>query len=89
MKYSWDPKKARKNLEKHGVRFPDVEPVFEDERALVVSEIVMGEERSICLGMDGQARILVVVCVVQEDEVRIISARKAGPTEKKQYGAKK
>jgi uncharacterized protein len=87
MKYEWDPKKATKNFEKHGVRFSDVEPVFEDERALVISENVRGEERSIYLGMDGPARILVVICTVSGDRVRLISARKAVLKEQKFYGA--
>lgn len=86
MKLSWDPNKARKNQEKHGVRFSDLEPIFEDERAIIMPERVNGEERSIIIGMDGLARIVVVSCIIHEDRVRIISARKANKSEKKQYG---
>jgi uncharacterized DUF497 family protein len=85
MKYSWDPEKARKNRQKHGVGFPDLEPVFEDERAIVIDEVVSGEERSIIIGMDGFARILIVVYAMRGDELRIISARKAGPKERRLY----
>ncbi|MGZ8858523.1 MAG: BrnT family toxin [Candidatus Aminicenantales bacterium] len=77
IKYSWDPAKACSNFRKHGVRFSDLEPVFEDEMAIVIDEIVRGEERSVIVGMDGLARILVVVYAKRGDEMRIISARKA------------
>lgn len=85
MKLIWDAKKANKNLTKNGIRFSDVEAIFEDERAIIVPERVDGEERLIIIGMDGLARILVVVCAASEDEVRIISARKAGCTESRRY----
>lgn len=86
MNYSWDPEKARKNFQKHGVRFPDLEPIFEDERAIVIDENIPGEDRSIIIGMDGLARILVVVYAKRGDDLRIISARKADSKERKQYG---
>ena len=85
MNYSWDPEKAKKNLKKHGIRFSDVEPVFEDERAIEIDDHSSGEERTVIVGMDALARILVVVFVEREDEFRIISARKAEPRERKQY----
>lgn len=88
MKYSWDPEKAKKNYLKHGVRFPDLEPVFEDERAIIIDECFSDEERSIIIGMDALARILVVVYTKRGEELRIISARKAGSQERKQYGEK-
>lgn len=85
MKLAWDAKKANKNLKKHGVRFSDVEPIFEDERAIIIPERVNGEERLIIIGIDGLARILVVVCTVSGDKVRIISARKAVSNESQRY----
>jgi len=88
MRYSWDQKKARKNFDKHGIHFSDLEPVFEDEKAIVLDEFVRGEERSIILGMDGLARILVVVYTLRGDETGIISARKAEFRERKRYGGK-
>jgi uncharacterized DUF497 family protein len=43
------------NFDKHGIHFSDLEPVFEDEKAIVMDEFVRGEERSIIMGMDGLA----------------------------------
>jgi uncharacterized DUF497 family protein len=34
--YEWDPVKARRNLQKHGVDFADAVGVFEDEYALTM-----------------------------------------------------
>lgn len=85
MNYTWDPEKAKKNQRKHGIRFSDVEPVFEDERAIEMADHSSGEDRTVIIGMDGLARILVVVFVKGEDEFRIISARKAEPREIKRY----
>lgn len=65
-----------------------MEPVFEDEWALQSDEVVNGEERSILVGMDGQGRILVVAYTMDEDKIRIISARKAGKEERTLYGVK-
>jgi uncharacterized DUF497 family protein len=88
MKYVWDPRKARQNFVKHRIHFSELEPVFEDERALRSDEAVRGEERSILVGMDGQSRILVVVYTMDEDKIRIISARKADKEEQTLYGVR-
>jgi uncharacterized DUF497 family protein len=32
--FEWDAAKARANLNKHGIDFADVTPVFEDDRAI-------------------------------------------------------
>jgi uncharacterized DUF497 family protein len=32
--FEWDAGKARRNLEKHGVSFPEAASVFDDPRAL-------------------------------------------------------
>jgi uncharacterized DUF497 family protein len=85
MNYTWDPEKAKKNLWKHGIRFADVEPVFEDERAIETDDHSSGEERTVIVGMDALARIVVVVFVKGEDEFRILSARKAEPRERRLY----
>ena len=48
------------------------------------------EERFLLLGMSDALRILVVVhaCRVEDDVVRIISARRATPSERARYGAR-
>jgi len=88
MKYQWDKKKAKSNHKKHNVYFADAVAVFSDKHAVCIEDEVNGEKRFIILGMDAFARILVVVYTWCGEEIRIISARKATPKERKQYGEK-
>ena len=83
--YQWDSGKARSNFKKHGVRFADVVAVFEDELALTILDDHPHEERYVTLGRDFLGRIIVVVYTWREDEIRIISARKATSRERKEY----
>lgn len=88
MKYQWNKKKAKSNHKKHDIYFADAVAVFSDERAVHIEDDVNGEERFIILGMDAFGRILVVVYTWRGEDIRIISARKATPNERKQYGEK-
>ena len=44
-----------------------------------------GEQRHITIGVDSAARILVLVFMYREDEIRLISARRATKKERGQY----
>ena len=85
MEYEWDPGKAIAKLKKHRVSFADAVTVFSDDRALTMEDPQPDEERSLTLGMDAQGNVLVVVYTWREDRIRIISARKATPAERRQY----
>jgi len=88
MDYQWDPNKSRINLRKHGIAFADAVFVFEDSAAITVEDEHIGEERYITIGMDAENRLLVVVFTWRGDNsIRIISARKTTPSERKQYEA--
>jgi uncharacterized DUF497 family protein len=52
------------------------------------SAAVRGEERYITIGMDALGDVLVVVYTWRGDRPRLISARKAEPQEREQYGSK-
>ena len=86
MGYEWDPKKAKQNLRKHGIAFSDEVSVFFDDAAITIEDINPEEERFATLGMDALGRILVLVYTWREDNIRMISARKATEKERKQYG---
>lgn len=88
MRYQWDKKKAASNLRKHGVYFADAVSVFTDELAVTIEDDYSEERRWITLGRDLFGRILVVVYNWSDDEIRIISARKACAKERQQYGKK-
>ena len=85
----WDPDKAAANLRKHEVDFADAATVLEDEDALTVSDDDPDEERSVTLGLDALGRLLVVVYTWRGDEVRLISARRANRSERRQYENKR
>ena len=86
MGYEWDPKKAKQNLRKHGIAFSDAASVFFDDSANTIEDINPEEERFATLGMDALGRVLVLVYTWREDNIRMISARKATEKERKQYG---
>ena len=67
------------------MRFADVVAVFEDELAITILDDHPDEERYVTLGRDFLGRIVVVVYSWREDEIRIISARKATGYERQEY----
>ena len=90
MNYQWDPQKATSNKRKHGVDFADAIGVFEDDWTLTIKEhTVEGEQRFVSVGMDFLGRVLVVVYTYRNDDIRIISARRATQMERKVYERKR
>jgi uncharacterized DUF497 family protein len=85
MNYEWDPDKARANVRKHKIEFADAVAVFADEMAITMEDERPEEDRFVTIGMDTLGRILVVVFTWRGDDIRIISARKATPNERRQY----
>ncbi len=88
MRYAWDEEKNRRNRAKHGVSFETAQLVFEDPFSLSVNdEGVAGEQRWHTLGSIGGIVVLLVVHTSEEDTgtIRIISARKATPQERRRY----
>jgi len=89
--FEWDQIKARLNLRKHDVDFADVTPVFEDEQAVTVEDVItaVDEQRYLTVGTDALSRVLVVAYTWRGDRIRIVSARRASPAERRQYREKK
>lgn len=85
MRVEWDPEKAEANLKKHGVRFADAYSVLEDPRALTIDDPHPDEQRQRTLGVDALGRVLVVSYTWRRNRLRIISVRKATPSERRQY----
>ncbi len=86
MKFQFDPAKAKSNLKKHKVSFADAEAVFYDPLAIHQEEPDSeDEERWIAVGMSSISQILVVVYTLRDDEIRLISARRATRREVKDY----
>ena len=87
MRFTWDDKKRQTNLRDHRVDFADAVGVFFDDRALTTEDAdAEGEQRLVTMGRDFLDRVLIVVYTERgEDEIRLISARKASPGERKAY----
>jgi hypothetical protein len=85
----WDPEKAAANLRKHGVDFADAETALHDEMAMTMRDDDPGEQRFVTLATDAMGRVLVVVYEWRGDDVRLISARKANRSERRQYEGKR
>ena len=86
MRFQWDKEKAERNFRKHGIYFADAVSIFSDELAVTIEDDHSEERRWVTLGRDLFGRTLVVVYSWRGDEIRIISARKADPKERRQYG---
>ena len=85
----WDSEKAAANLRKHSVDFADAATVLNDELGLTVTEDHADEDRFVTVGLDALGRILVVAYIWRGDEIRLISARKATRSERRQYESKR
>ncbi|MBC8420014.1 MAG: BrnT family toxin [Proteobacteria bacterium] len=86
MKIIWDPDKAKSNFRKHRIHFSDAESVLYDPMALTLEDHdVKGEKRFVTVGTDSMGRIVVAVYTYRGDNIRLISARKATPSERKYY----
>jgi uncharacterized DUF497 family protein len=86
MRIVWDPRKAQINIEQHGIEFSHAATVLDDPMALTIEDKRHAEQRFITIGSDILGRMLVVVYAYDDKEqIRLISARKAGPGERKQY----
>ena len=90
MTFEWDERKNRTNRAKHGVSFEAATLVFDDPHAVGVPERTeVGEERWKTVGMAAGVVPLLVVHTHREEDgeeyIRIISARKATPRERKTY----
>jgi uncharacterized protein len=90
--FSWDTGKARQNLEKHGVTFEEAATVFVDPDALEWDDLLNSQDESRFkrLGCSAAGRILILAYTLRrtkhdQETVRIISARRATPQEKKAY----
>jgi len=91
MRFEWDDAKAASNLRKHRVSFETAARAFADPFALVEQDRVEGGEyRWQTVGLVDGHLLLLVAHTVRDDEngvevIRIISARRAEPKERRRY----
>ena len=85
LEFEWDEEKAAANWKKHGVDFRDAVRVFSDpfRKEFYDAAHSVDEDRYNTIGMVRD--ILFVVYVERGERVRVISARKATPKERRWY----
>jgi uncharacterized DUF497 family protein len=82
---TWDARKAAANLRKHRVSFDEAASVFADPLALVIEDAVH-PERSLLIGLSDRIRVVLSVYTeIDDDTIRIISARRATSHERRHY----
>ena len=89
LRYEWDERKNRSNQRKHRVAFEEARTAFLDESARLIADPDHSaeENRFILVGLSIRLRLLVIHYCYRESErvVRILSARKADPSERRDY----
>jgi len=87
LKFEWNPNKAKKNIEKHGVSFDEAATVFSDPLSMTYDDPdhSYSEKRYIIIGTSHLGKLLFVSHVEKNDIIRIISARHLTRKERKQY----
>jgi uncharacterized DUF497 family protein len=89
MNVVWDTKKAALNIRNHGIEFSHAVTALDDPMAVTIEDTRHGEQRFVTVGADIIGRILAVVYAYSgEEEIRLISARKATPKERRIYDQK-
>lgn len=86
MRYTYDPKKRAANLKKHGLDFKDARQVIEGERTVTFEDRRFGyeEQRFVTLGML-RGRVVMIATTESEEEIRVISMRRAERHEEEIY----
>ena len=84
--FIWNVDKSLANIKKHGVTFEEAAQVFFDPFVRVVDASPEDDARDAVMGLDEKGKLLFVVHVAFEQEnIRIISARRATRSERRCY----
>jgi uncharacterized DUF497 family protein len=85
--FEWDPRKAVRNIQKHGVSFHEAATIFGDPLAVTYDDPdhSASEFRYLTLGLSSEQRLLIVAHTFRAESIRIVSAREATPRERSDY----
>lgn len=86
MRYSYDPKKRTANLKKHSYDFKDAPQVIETDHTVTFEDrrFDYDEQRFITLGML-RGDVVVIATAETDEEIRVISMRRAEQNEEDIY----
>jgi uncharacterized DUF497 family protein len=88
LQFEWDPRKALLNEKKHGVSFNEAGTVFSDRQLLIMTDLAHSDDhdRFVAIGLSARGRLLLVVAKdVDDDQLRLISARRVTSAERTSY----
>ncbi|BAY94397.1 MULTISPECIES: BrnT family toxin [unclassified Tolypothrix] len=87
MQFEWNPDKASRNLQKHGVSFQEAATVFGDPLSTTFPDPdhSIRESRYVTIGLSRFSRLLIVAHTDRGDRIRIISARETTRQERGFY----
>ena len=85
--FEWDEEKANANLRKHGISFDEAATVFLDPFSITIPDPdhSIDELRYVDIGISEKGGVLIVVYTERDVRIRIISCRKATPSERRLY----
>jgi len=86
MRYTYDPSKRAANLKKHGYDFEDAPQVIESERTVTFEDrrFHYDEQRFITLGVL-RGDVVVIATAETDEEIQVISMRRAERNEEEIY----
>ena len=85
--FEWNPRKAALNLAKHKVSFEEAVTAFSDPLGQIIDDPrhSADEERFVLLGRSDRRRLPVVMFTEHGEAIRLISARRATPRERRRH----
>jgi uncharacterized protein len=87
MRFDWDPHKAARNQQRHGVSFEEAATVFDAILGWTFfdPDHAQDEDRFLTIGTSNLGRLLIVSHTEEDDLIRIISAREVTRRERRDY----
>ncbi|HUE13095.1 MAG TPA: BrnT family toxin [Planctomycetaceae bacterium] len=87
LEFAWDREKAASNQKKHRVTFEEAASVFADPVAAIFDDERHSDEEQceIIIGQSAKKRLLLVSFTGRVGAIRIISARRATTSERRDY----
>jgi len=85
--FEWHEQKAAENVRKHNVSFEEAKTAFNDPFLITFADRYHAETESryISIGSSSAGRVLVIVHTERGKSIRLISCRKATPSERRVY----
>ncbi len=86
MNFEWDENKNRQNQQKHGISFEEAQEIFNGIVFTAIDDRFDYDEiRETSIGAIRGVVIATVTHTERQNKIRLISARKATPKERRQY----